>query len=145
MMQSEIRPQRVSHAASIRRVALPSGAAVWTITFLLVVSARCADDTAKMAFFEARIRPVLIEKCYRCHSSRAEKLKGGLKLDSPGVIRKGGDSGPAVVPGSLAQSPLFQAIARTGEYSPMPPKEELSDPVVDDFRRWIEMGAPLPP
>src|SRR4051812_5541108 len=85
-----------------------------------------------VAFFESKIRPVLIEKCYSCHSDRAEKLKGGLKLDSRAGIRQGGDSGPAIVPGKPEESTLLQAIAHTDDFAKMPPKEKLPDPVIDD-------------
>ena len=104
--------------------------------------ARGPDDG--IAFFESKIRPVLIEKCYSCHSERAEKLKGGLKLDTRAGIRQGGDSGPAVVPGKPDESTLLQAIAHTDDFSKMPPKEKLPDAVIADFRRWVEMGAPDP-
>ena len=87
--------------------------------------ARGPDDG--IAFFETKIRPVLIEKCYSCHSERAEKLKGGLKLDTRAGIRQGGDSGPAVVPGKPDESTLLQAIAHTDAFSKMPPKEKLPD------------------
>ena len=103
-----------------------------------------ADDSRGVDFFETRIRPVLVDRCFKCHSARAAKLKGGLKLDTPADLLKGGDSGPAVLPGKPEESPLFQAISRTGEVSPMPPKEALADPAVNDFRRWIEMGSPVP-
>src|SRR5262249_18753990 len=95
-------------------------------------------------FFESKIRPVLVEKCYQCHSSTAAKLKGGLKLDSPRAVLKGGASGPAVVPGKPEESLLLQAISRGGDFSSMPPNQVLSGPVVGDFRRWIAMGAPDP-
>src|SRR5947209_1786871 len=104
--------------------------------------ARGPDDG--IAFFESKIRPVLIEKCYSCHSERAEKLKGGLKLDTRAGIRQGGDSGPAVVPGKPDESTLLQAIGHTDAFSKMPPKEKLPDPVIAEFRRWVEMGAPDP-
>ena len=76
---------------------------VWTTTAGApragAADAAPAVDQARAEFFEARIRPLLSEHCYRCHSARAEKLKGGLRLDDRDALLKGGDSGPAIVPG----------------------------------------------
>ncbi len=119
----------------------------WAIAVAVVTSfsgtAR-GDDAASIAFFESRIRPVLVERCYECHSSTAKKLRGGLRLDSREGIRTGGDGGPAVVPGNVDESLLFQAISGSNGVEPMPPKGRLSESVVADFRRWIKMGAPDP-
>ena len=107
-------------------------------------SAIAADDAAGIAFFETKIRPVLVEKCHECHSSGAKKLRGGLRLDTREGTRSGGDSGPAVVPGNLEESLLFQAITATNGIEPMPPKGRLPATVVADFREWIKLGAPDP-
>ena len=96
-------------------------------------------------FFEKKIRPVLVEKCYSCHSAEAvskRSLKGGLQLDTRAGIRAGGESGPAVVPGDAGKSLLVESIRR--ESFEMPPDEKLPDDVIGDFVRWIEMGAPDP-
>ena len=106
--------------------------------------ALAADDAASTAFFESKIRPVLVERCYECHSSEAKKLRGGLRLDSREATRTGGDTGPAVVPGKLDESLLFQAITAAKGVEPMPPKGKLPARVVADFREWIKMGAPDP-
>ncbi len=106
--------------------------------------ASAADDPAGITFFEAKIRPVLIEHCYRCHSASTPKPKGGLRLDSRDGVRTGGETGPAVEPGNPGDSLLIQAIAQTGEAPKMPPKSQLPSGVVADFRRWVEMGAPDP-
>ena len=105
---------------------------------------RGADDAAGLAFFESKIRPVLLDRCYECHSSGAKKLRGGLRLDTRGGIRAGGNSGPAVVPGNLEESLLFQAISGAQGVDRMPPKGELPAGVIADFRGWIKMGAPDP-
>ena len=99
------------------------------------------DDVAGRDFFEAKIRPVLIERCYSCHSVEAAKAKGGLKLDSREGAREGGDSGPAVVPGKPDESLMLLAIEQGGEVEAMPPKGRLPEPVIADIRRWIERGA----
>ena len=101
------------------------------------------DDaiTAEEAdFFEKKIRPVLVRHCYECHSAGGEKIQGGFSLDTRSGIRLGGESGPAVVPHKVDQSLLVEAIRHDG--LEMPPKERLPQSVVDDFEKWIEMGAP---
>ena len=103
-------------------------------------SVRAGTDDGT-AFFESRIRPVLVEHCYKCHSDRAKTPKGGLRLDSRGAILRGGDHGPALVPGKPADSLIVQAISYDGDVAEMPPKEKLPDRVIDDFRRWIASGA----
>jgi hypothetical protein len=112
---------------------------------LLALSAStvAADDPGSPAFFEAKIRPVLVERCYECHGSAHTAPKGGLRLDSRDGLLQGGVSGPALVPGEPDESPLIQAIARTGDVAPMPPKSAsaLPAPVVADFRRWVGRGA----
>ena len=110
----------------------------------LTVAAHGADDPNGVAFFETKIRPVLVERCNECHSNQAKKLKGGLKVDSRAAIRAGGNSGPAVVPGDLDASLLYQAISAADGVEPMPPKGKLPASVVADFRQWITMGAPDP-
>ncbi len=98
-----------------------------------------ADEAA--AFFESRIRPVLVERCYQCHSSRAKSPKGGLKVDSRDALVKGGETGPALVPGKPDDSLIMKALSHDGEVSEMPPDEKLPDQVLADFRRWIAAGA----
>ena len=95
-------------------------------------------------FFESKIRPVLSEKCYECHSSKSSKIKGGLRLDHIELILQGGDSGPAIVRGNPAESLLVQAIRYDDQDFHMPPKEKLPKQVVQDFERWILEGATWP-
>ena len=102
-------------------------------------------DRKGIEFFESKIRPVLVKKCYACHSQdavKARKLKGRLLLDSKAGVLAGGDSGPAIVPGKPERSLLLQAIRH--DSLEMPPDERLSDKVISDFVKWIEMGAPDP-
>ncbi len=94
-------------------------------------------------FFEEKIRPVLVENCYRCHSS-GEKIKGGLSLDTKDGVLLGGDSGPALVAGDPDKSLLYTTTSYTDPDFEMPPKERLSSEAVADIKRWIEMGAPDP-
>ena len=96
-----------------------------------------------LAFFESKIRPVLVKHCYECHSS--ESIEGGLRVDRRSSIRTGGDRGPAVVPGHANASVLLTAIKHADPDLKMPPKQpKLSDSVIADFRKWIELGAPDP-
>ncbi len=95
-------------------------------------------------FFETKIRPVLMNKCAKCHSSTAEKIKGGLLVDSRDGLRKGGDTGDAIVPGKPDESLLITAIRYTDDSLQMPPAGRLPATVVADFEEWIKMGAPDP-
>ena len=97
------------------------------------------------AFFEARIRPVLVERCYPCHSHQSEKLEGELYLDSRAGLLRGGKSGqPAVVPGEPTQSRLIEAIRQVDPKLQMPPKARLPAVAVADFTTWVSSGAPFP-
>jgi uncharacterized protein DUF1553/uncharacterized protein DUF1549/cytochrome c len=113
------------------------------LTFL--VSARvCGEELAKdqVEFFETKIRPVLVEQCYECHSAQSEKLKGKLLLDSREAARKGGETGPAVVPGDPDASLVIQALRY--ENFEMPPKGKLPAEVIANFEQWIKHGAADP-
>ncbi len=100
-----------------------------------------------VAFFEQKIRPVLLSACYECHSAEAKakgKLKGGLFLDTRAALLAGGDEGPAIVPGKPADSLLIKALRWTRDDLHMPPKTKLAPEVVADFEKWVAMGAPDP-
>ena len=101
-----------------------------------------ADD--RLEFFETKIRPVLVERCYKCHSATSAKPKGGLRLDRRNSTFEGGDSGPALEPGKAAESLLMQAISWSGNVAEMPPDSKLPDRVIADFREWITRGAAYP-
>jgi hypothetical protein len=109
-------------------------------------AARAADPTPEqLAFFESKIRPVLSEKCYKCHSIEQSKAKGGLVLDTKEGLLKGGDSGPGVKPGNVDGSLLIKAILYTDSDLQMPPKgEKLSDQEIANLTSWVKMGAPDP-
>ena len=113
------------------------------ITYLLIVlfstapMSICADE--KTEFFEKKIRPVLVKHCYECHSAASDEAKGKLLLDFRGGLRKGGDSGPAVVPGKPKQSLILEALRY--ESFEMPPKKKLPAAVIADFEQWIRQGA----
>jgi cytochrome c553 len=104
-----------------------------------------ADDLQGVEFFEKKIRPVLADQCYSCHSAGAKKVKGGLTLDSRAGALKGGNQGPAIRPGEPERSLLVRAIRWEDEDLQMPPKERLSAAVVKDFEEWVRRGAPGAP
>lgn len=93
-------------------------------------------------FFENKIRPVLVAKCYSCHSQKSKIVRGGLLLDSRANVIKGGDSGPSVVPGKIKESILIDSLKY--EASEMPPEGKLPESVIKDFEKWVEMGLPDP-
>ena len=100
-----------------------------------------------VAFFEQKIRPVLVSTCYECHSAEAKakgKLKGGLFLDTRTALLTGGDEGPALVAGKPDDSLLIKALRWSREDLHMPPKKKLPPEVIADFEKWIAMGAPDP-
>ena len=98
----------------------------------------------QLAFFESKIRPVLVDICYKCHSASSEKIKGGLLLDTREGIRKGGDTGAAVVPGNLEESVLIQAIRFQDDDLQMPPKTEAARRGHRRFRALGGDGGPRP-
>jgi len=99
----------------------------------------------QVAFFEKNIRPVLVQSCYKCHSEEAQKIKGGLTLDTKAGLRLGGESGhPGVAPGDVAASYAYEAMTWRNDDMQMPPKQKLPDEVIANFKKWIEMGAPDP-
>ncbi|HVX59673.1 MAG TPA: DUF1549 domain-containing protein, partial [Pirellulales bacterium] len=107
---------------------------------LAATAVQAADDEAR-EFFEKRIRPVLVERCYECHNSR-DTAEGNLALDHRAAMLAGGDSGEAVVPGKPAESLLVQAIRHQTSDLRMPkggPK--LSPEVIADFVQWVAAGA----
>jgi hypothetical protein len=92
-------------------------------------------------FFESKVRPVLVDHCYECHSAKAKALKGGLRLDTEDGMRKGGDSGPAIVPGDLEASLLLKAVSYDDELLRMPPKGKLSASAIAAMVQWVKAGA----
>ncbi len=99
----------------------------------------------QLNFFESKIRPIFVDNCYKCHSHEAEKLKGGLSLEYRESILKGGENGPAIVPGDPGKSLLIKAVRYLDADLQMPPKDKkLSDTQINDLVAWVKMGAPDP-
>lgn len=114
-----------------------------TLTCSAVFAQTPSDES--IAFFEQKIRPVLVQHCYSCHSvaaQQAKKLQGGLFLDSAEGTLNGGETGPAIVKGNSAESHLIKALKYDG--MEMPPSGKLSPEIIADFVKWVDMGAPDP-
>ncbi len=106
-------------------------------------AASAADSVADgVEFFEAKVRPVLVARCYECHSAGAKKVRGGLRLDSRAKLLAGGDRGPAVVPGDPDKSLLLEALGYKNPDLQMPKDGKLPDAVIADLAAWVRMGAP---
>jgi len=115
----------------------------FALTSCVAPSALAAADEARgEAFFEKRIRPVLVQHCYKCHSSESDSVKGNLLLDTREGMQVGGDSGPAVVPSDVESSLLLESLRY--ESFEMPPDGKLPGEVIADFEQWVRMGAPDP-
>src|SRR5437764_7404821 len=110
-----------------------------------MVYGQAPADEGQLKFFEEKIRPVLVQHCYSCHSVAAhtsKKLQGRLFLDSADGVLDGGESGAAIVKGKSAESLLLKALKYDG--LEMPPAGKLPDEIIADFAKWVDMGAPDP-
>ena len=116
---------------------------LWIASSLFLVSSPFLNGDESV-FFESKVRPLLIERCYECHSHKAKKLKGDLYLDSRKGVLQGGDIGPAVKPGNPADSLLIEAIRYRDPDLQMPPKTKLSDAEIEILESWVSMGVPWP-
>lgn len=94
-------------------------------------------------FFETKIQPILINNCYECHS-HSKRIRAGLALDYRSGWEKGGDSGPAIVPGKPEDSLLITAIKHEDKDTAMPPKKKLGDAEIELLVHWVKIGAPDP-
>ena len=129
--------------SGLRRIVLKSLSSAGLLLIATVPSAVAEDlDSRGVDFFETRIRPVLVEQCQECHAADAKQVRGGLLVDSREGLLSGGDSGPAIVPGKPEESPLIEALRF--ESFEMPPEGQLPRETIEDFVKWIEMGAPDP-
>ena len=132
-------PSAFSNCCPAVRLLLLAGAA-WA-----PVPARAASPSPEgTEFFEKKIRPVLVERCYECHSVERGKTKGGFALDSREGLMHGGESGAAVVPGDPEKSKIIEGIRWKNQDFQMPPKKALTPQQVADFEAWVKMGAPDP-
>ncbi|MBL8817184.1 MAG: DUF1553 domain-containing protein [Planctomyces sp.] len=141
---------------SVIRFLIPCAASYW---FALQCVGSVAAVTAKPSapipqdagvsangevFFEENIRPIFVQRCQSCHSEKSGKHEGNLLIDSQAALLKGGDQGPAVVPGDVEHSLLIRAVRHTDPNLMMPPTERLNDESIALLESWIRMGAPFP-
>jgi hypothetical protein len=131
--------------ASLVKRPLPQKVSLYLLAVIFVSSpppVTLADEptSEQIEFFEKSVRPLLVEKCYQCHSAGATSLFAGLRLDSREGVLKGGDSGPAVIPGKPGESRLIQRIQ--GKPILMPPTGPLQDRDIATLVKWVEIGAP---
>lgn len=125
-----------------------SGIELWSsegsVPELDMIGFNRSPSAEQLAFFEGRIRPLLIDRCYDCHSVAANEAAGGLLLDSFVGLSRGGDTEPAVRPRDPEQSLLIRAVAHTHPSLKMPPDERLTDEEIADLKEWVAIGAPDP-
>jgi len=121
------------------------------LLLLLPADGRAADDRAttpgqipakQAEFFEREVRPLFVKHCFECHSAKSKPLQGGLRLDTRDDTRKGGESGPVIVPGKPGESLLIDAVRHDG--IKMPPKRKLTPREILILERWVSLGAPDP-
>jgi len=113
-------------------------------TALAAAEPVAAVSAEQAKFFETKVRPILKDRCFSCHSHAADKNSGSLMLDSRGAMLAGGDSGPALVPGNLKESLLITAVRYEEDYPRMPPKGKLPDAEIAVLVEWVKQGAPWP-
>jgi cytochrome c553 len=110
----------------------------------LRLSASESPAASSVEFFEKKVRPVLVEHCGKCHGMSGSKIKGGLRVDSRAALLRGGDTGPAIVPGQPEKSRLLEALRYRNPDLQMPPKGKLTDAVIADLSSWVSKGAVWP-
>ena len=114
----------------------------------LPIAVAAAGDDKESAFFREKVRPILAERCFKCHSHEADKIKGGLVLDSRDALLTGGDTGPAIVSGDPEKSLLIKAVRYTDADLKMPPnkgnEKKLDDAAIATLVEWVKLGAPWP-
>ena len=103
-----------------------------------------SPSAEQLQYFEQKVRPLLVAKCFECHSSAADKVKGGLRLDGRDLLLTGGDNGPAVVAGKPAESLLIKAVHYSETGMEMPPTGKLKPHEIEVLEAWVAMGAPFP-
>jgi len=127
-----------------RTLALSGALCIARASVVFAAEATAGSEREGFEFFEQKIRPLLVERCYECHSAQATKLKGGLRLDSREDVLKGGDSGRVVEPGQPDKTLLIKAVRYTEEELKMPPHHQLPPEQIAALEQWVKMGAPDP-
>lgn len=115
----------------------------FSIPNLLVADEANPFSAEQLEFFEKDVRPILVARCYECHSGKNAEPKGGLRVDSREALLKGGDTSPAIEPGNAKKSLLIDSI-NYGETYQMPKKSKMPDGEIAILTKWVDMGAPWP-
>lgn len=133
----------LKQASTVQSSPKVSAVGVWLIVMLVMPAFTAGQSFSPndVVFFERRVRPVLIERCVKCHGPK--KQESGLRLDSRAAILKGGDSGPAARVGVPGSSLLIEAVRRSGDFE-MPPDKPLQPAEVDALMKWVKLGLPWP-
>ena len=125
----------------LRRATLVGGA-VYTFMAVSMVACGQTPTAQQLRFFETEIRPLLVDQCFKCHASK--KQWGDLRLDTRQAVLRGGESGPAVVPGQPEKSLLIRAVRHVDDDLKMPQNGRLTERQIQHLVRWVKMGAPFP-
>jgi len=131
---------RVSFVRRIASIAV----ALWLLGWLAAPAQEQKPNAATVRFFETKVRPLLAEHCFRCHSDRAKELKAEMQLDSRAGMLRGGERGPALAPGNPSKSLIIKAVGYEDPDLKMPPKRKLEAEQIAALTRWVKMGAPWP-
>jgi hypothetical protein len=131
------------NSSDVRLLPNRSVVGAWFVLLLATpaLAAERSFPSEDVAFFERKVRPVLVERCLKCHG--AKKQESGLRLDSRAAVLQGGDSGPAARVGAPGSSLLIEAVRGSGELK-MPPDEALKPAEVDVLVKWVQLGLPWP-
>ena len=122
-----------------RKACVSFAIGIWTTVGPTVFAAAFADDG--LVFFHQQVEPILRNRCFGCHSHRADPMEGGLSLDWRSGWETGGNRGPAIAPGKVDASLLIRAIRHVDNELQMP-DEKLPDDEIAILVRWVELGAP---
>ena len=114
------------------------------VSFFVEVPVSVLANSTDVDFFESKVRPLLIEHCYECHSAQSGESNGNLRLDTSVASRRGGDRGPAVVPNDVDASLLIRAVSYADADMEMPPAGKIADDQIDVLKHWIASGAADP-
>ena len=136
------------HRATGPPVSLGRAASLPTFVVFTVLLASAtpsgAADSHNVEFFESKVRPLLVEHCYECHSAESGESSGDLRLDTAAATRNGGSRGPALVPGRPDESLIIRAVEYEDFDMQMPPAGKLDDAAIEVLRHWVQSGATDP-
>lgn len=140
--RSRIRSRLRRHGGGADWLLLAGSLAIVAAMACVAAADENQDDLDEsLRFFERKVRPILVERCFECHSGSSKILQGGLRLDQRPRVLAGGDTGPAVVPGNPDDSLLLRSLRYDGDLQ-MPPTGKLPDSEIAVLRTWIELGLP---